>query len=146
MADLVDRDLEHLRLLEWAHYLMAGMSALYSLFALFPIGMGFLFASGVIPAARHPTAGNDAWIGGLVFVCLGAAMLVFGLTAAVLLFLVARSLRTRRRRVFCLVIAVLICFQVPWGTALGVCTFLVLNRPGVKAMFERAQPNPERAV
>jgi len=31
--------------------------------------------------------------------------------------------------------AALTCLGIPWGTVLGVCTFLVLERPSVAALF-----------
>ena len=30
------------------------------------------------------------------------------------------------------------CLEVPYGTALGVCTFLVLNRRSVEKVFDQA--------
>ena len=56
-------------------------------------------------------------------------------------FLAGRFIALRRHRMFCLVIAGLICLWVPLGTALGVYTFVILTRPGVIEWFGgRAQP------
>jgi hypothetical protein len=55
---------------------------------------------------------------------------------AVLKFIVAKRLSQRRSRTLCLVVAGLSCFGVPFGTALGVFTFLVLLRPSVARMFD----------
>ena len=43
MGELVDRDEEHLRLLKLCYYILAGMTALYSVFS-----MVFLLFSGLI--------------------------------------------------------------------------------------------------
>ena len=55
---------------------------------------------------------------------------------SVLCFLVARRLRQRRSRVLCLVVAAIDCISIPFGTLLGVFTFVVLARPTVMRMFE----------
>lgn len=70
--------------------------------------------------------------GGLV--CLGAWAF------AVCFFLSARWLAARRNWTFCFVVACIACLQVPLGTALGVFTILVLQRPSVKGIFGRPGP------
>src|SRR5262249_50607541 len=44
-------------------------------------------------------------------------------------------LRQRRHRMFSLVIAGLNCFQIPFGTALGVFTIIVLSRESVRELY-----------
>jgi hypothetical protein len=44
-------------------------------------------------------------------------------------------LRKRRLRVLSMLVAVVSCLFFPLGTALGVFTLIVLNRPAVKAVF-----------
>jgi hypothetical protein len=41
----------------------------------------------------------------------------------------------RRRLMLCYVTAALACLQMPFGTCLGIFTFIVLGRPSVKASF-----------
>lgn len=62
-------------------------------------------------------------------------MLLFALATAALSGFAGRSLSRRRHYVFCLVAAGLACLSFPLGTALGVFTFMVLQRPSVKALF-----------
>lgn len=146
MGELVDRDLEHLRLLKLGYYVMAGMLGVFSLFSLLYIFLGGLFASGVIPVKEG--ARDDPRMMGLIFLGIGIAVLVIGLTLTGLTFLAGRSLRDRRRRMYCLIVAVLSCLQIPWGTVIGVSTIIVLNRPSVRALFEpraAAPTDPVRA-
>lgn len=72
---------------------------------------------------------------------LGLPWLAIAVGAALVLalFEVASSLENGEHRVFCLVMAWLVCASFPLGTVLGVCTILQLNRP------ELAQPSEERA-
>lgn len=138
MGELVDRDLEHLRLLKIGYYVIAGMTGLFSLLSLIYIGLGTVFASGVIPANNGDNGSPK--IVGLIFLGIGVLVLLIGLTTAFLTYYAGKSLEERRRRVFCLVIAALCCFQIPWGTAIGVFTFIVLGRPSVRALFGDPQP------
>ena len=139
MGELVDRDVEHLRLLEWAYYIMAGVTGLFSLLALLYIGLGAAFASGAIP---DKSSSGDPRIVGLIFLIVGVVALVIGLASALLLYLAGRYLRNRRHRIFCIVVAVLCCLQFPWGTVIGVWTIVALNRPSARALFEPPASNP----
>ena len=142
MGELIDRDEEHLRLLKMAYYVLAGMTAFFTLFSLLYIGLGTLFASGVIPMREGST--DNPRLMGLIFLCIGIAVLVIGLAITFLAFYAGRCLRDRRHRTFCLIVAGLTCLQLPWGTVIGVCTINVLNRPSVRALFE--PPGPTGAV
>jgi len=65
---------------------------------------------------------------------------------AILKFTVARRLRQRRSWVFCIVVAALSCIGIPFGTALGVFTLLVLSRHSVKCMFDIKVPSATGVV
>jgi hypothetical protein len=138
MGQLVDRDEEHLRLLMWAHYIWAGTIGCFSLFAVIYIGFGAMMAFGGFPPSSNPA--NDPRLPGLFLIAGGAAFLILGVTMALLMFFAGRSIRDRRRRMFCMILAGLNCLQVPFGTAMGVCTIMVLNRPEVKLLFENPGP------
>jgi hypothetical protein len=134
MGELVDRDQEHLRLLEIGYYVMAGTVGFFSLFALIYIALGGLLLSGVVP--KTPGAeGVPGFLGG-VFLGIGIAFFVLGFTYAFLMYLAGRGLKRRQRRVLCLVMAGLCCLQIPWGTILGIFAINVLNRSTVIRLFE----------
>jgi hypothetical protein len=70
--------------------------------------------------------------------------IMYGVYGFIGLFLVALcvcnivsglSIRKRKRRIFSFVIAGVNCMQFPFGTALGVFTFIVLSRESVKADY-----------
>ena len=139
MGALIDRDEEHLRLLKVTYYVLAGISGLFSLFPLLWVGLAGILMSGAIPAPSNSN-GNPARMG-LVFLSFGIAATILGLTLTLLTFLVARNLRDRRHRTFCMVIAGLCCLYVPCCTAIGVCAFIVLNRSTVKMLFDATAPS-----
>jgi hypothetical protein len=70
----------------------------------------------------------------------GLALSILWLVTAILTLFAARFLGLRRHRIFCLVIGCLSCSLIPWGTVLGVCMMMVLNRPSVKDLFDPPQP------
>jgi hypothetical protein len=74
-----------------------------------------------------------AWVFGI----LGFAITAFATLATVLKILTAIRLKQRRGRVLCLITAGFCCFEVPYGLALALMTFTVLNRPSVRQEFER---------
>ena len=133
MGELIDRDREHLRQLTLAYYVMAGFIAFFSLFGLLYVGIGGMMMSGGFP--QPPNSGDDPRAFGMIFAAIGAIVVGAGLVIAFLTFLTGRSIRDRRRRTFCLIVAGLSCLHIPWGTALGVCTIMVLERPSVKLLF-----------
>ncbi len=61
-------------------------------------------------------------------------MVTFEAVAA-LSYLTGRFLSRRQHHTFCVVISALNCMYMPLGTALGVFTILVLQRPSVRTLF-----------
>jgi len=133
-------DEEHLKLLSLGYLVTAVWSAFFSLFGLFYAFMGVAMTSFIssIPErpGQPPPPEFVAWFFGLF----GLGMFAILMTVGVLKFVTSRRLKQRRSRVFCMVVAGLSCFAIPYGTMLGVCTFLVLGRPSVVRLFEREEP------
>jgi hypothetical protein len=132
------RDREHLKLLSIFHFVFGGLAL---------AGIGFLFVHYFImhtafsnpdmwksqPKAMPPKAFLDAFIWFCPFMGL---MLLIGLVRNVLSGLF-RCQKTNR--LFSLIVAGLNCVQIPFGTALGVFTILVLSRDSVRQLYsERA--------
>jgi hypothetical protein len=134
-------DEEHLNLLRIGYMVSAGMCALFSFFGLFYILIGAVFfvAGSRFPSqpGQEPPPAFVGWL--LAFFGLGFAVVMLGLAA--LRFRVAQLLKRRRSRIFCLVVAGICCLEMPYGTLLGVMTFLVLGRPSVSQLFTTAAPN-----
>jgi hypothetical protein len=129
------RDREHLKLLSIFHFVFAGLAL---------VVMGFLclhyFVIHTIfsnpdmwktqkDSMPPPKAFLDAFVWFYVF------MGVILLTGLVLNVLSGLFLRQKRHRVFSLVIGGLNCLQIPFGTALGVFTIVVLGRESVRELY-----------
>jgi hypothetical protein len=126
------RDLEHLRLLSVFHYVVAALAALFSMFPLIHLGIGIAMVSGTFDGGKEPPPGFVGWM----LIAFAGSFILAGLTIAVLIALAGRSLARRRRYTFCCVMAGVACVFMPFGTALGVFTLIVLLRPGVRELFE----------
>lgn len=134
------QDQEHLKLLSLGYQISAVLTALYA-----PLGFIYLLFGGMFALLG---SGSDkshdmppAFLG-WIFVALGMVFILACLTIAALKWHVSNCLKERRSRVFCQVIAGLSCLVIPYGTLLGVLTFMVLGRPSVERMFQTAPPSP----
>jgi hypothetical protein len=70
---------------------------------------------------------------------MASAAIILGWMFAIAAVLAGEMLRRQRGYIYCMVVAALACAWFPWGTVLGVFTFLVLCRPSVKELFESAK-------
>ncbi|HXN50153.1 MAG TPA: hypothetical protein VN893_26120 [Bryobacteraceae bacterium] len=138
MGELVDKDTEHLRLLTLFYYVNAGINALFSCFALMYVVMGAVLLAS--PTVFGAGGDGPPAIVGFIFTALGAVLLLLGLGFSACLALTGRFLAQRRHRLFCQVIAGINCLFLPYGTVLGVFTFMVLTRPSAQALFAGAPP------
>jgi hypothetical protein len=129
-TDTTAQDLEHLRLLSIFHYIVAGLTALFSLFPVIHLVIGIAMVTGKLENS-DPGATFAGWF----FVGFAALFIAFGLTFAGFIAYAGRCLRQRRRHTLCLVVGALECMMMPFGTVLGVFTLIALTKPQVKALF-----------
>lgn len=129
----MNQDLEHLRLLAVFHYVVAAFVGLFSLFPVIYLVMGVAMLTGRFPDSQASEAPFN--FVGWFLVLFAATWIVCGLTFAICLIYAGRFLVQQRRYLFCLVMAGLSCTFMPFGTALGVFTILVLMRPSVRELF-----------
>ncbi len=134
-------DQEHVRILSIAYLVSAVMNALFSLFGLLYVFMGFFMTALMArmpagPAQPAPPPEAVAWM----FAAFGLAMFTIMLTFGLFKFLAYRCLKQRRSRTFCMVVAGISCLGIPYGTLLGIFTFAVLTRPSVSKLFAVAPP------
>jgi hypothetical protein len=128
---LAPQDVEQLRWLQIFYYVTTGLMALVGCFPLIHLTIGAFLAFAPAGAAK-----GDPKLVGWIFMVIAIALIVFFWVLAGLQYLVARNIERRRRHMFCVVMAAITAATcVPFGTALGVFTIIVLMRPQVKAAF-----------
>jgi hypothetical protein len=136
-----DRDRDHLRLLSIFHYVLGGIEiALSSIFIIHVImGLVIFFNPDVFtpPNAANAPPPPPKEVG-LLFVGMGSCVVFMGWVFGILTILSGRKISQRRARTFSLVVAGINCLWVPLGTALGVCTFIVLLRESVNKLYAEA--------
>lgn len=125
------RDVSQLRTLSILYYVFATFNLLPLLISALYAFLGVAMLNGTLPADATTQDTGSGW----VLLCLAAAMIFIGIVGGILTLMAARRLSQRRALTLCIVVAAVSCMQIPFGTALGVFTLIVLNRPSVKAMF-----------
>lgn len=127
------QDLAHLDTIGILYYVLAGITAVFSLFPLIHliVGIGML---ALPPQPGQPEQGA-AFVGWL-FIAVAVALIGFGMSLAVLFLMVARRLRQRRGYMFCVIASAVSCLSIPFGTALGVFSLIVLTKAPIKDLFE----------
>jgi hypothetical protein len=139
-------DGEHLKLLSIGYMISAGFNAFFMLFGLFYVFMGAVAGEMIRLSPEtnvKPGQPPPAFIG-WIFAGIGLVLFAIGLTLAILKFRAALNLKRRRSRIFCMVVAGLTCLEFPYGTALGVFTFIALSRESVVRLFQtNAAPQPQ---
>lgn len=142
VRDQAAADASHLKLLMVFHYVLAGLSLL---------GLGFLFLHYTFmdllmnnpemweESDQRPPPEAFFDLFQYFYLLMGLMMVTVALANA----LSARFIQTRRHRIFSMVVAGLDCLLFPFGTALGIFTFIVLLRDSVESTY--AAPAVPRA-
>lgn len=133
------QDAEHLNLLTICHYIMAGLVGLGAL----GVAVYFFFFAAIIGTVPdRPGQEMPAAMAG-IFAIIGVISFLFTAGSAALTAYAGRCLQLRKSPVLIYVAAALNCLNAPVGTILGVFTFVVMNRPTVKELFDPSAMIPE---
>lgn len=138
-------DDEHLKVLWICYIVSAAVSALFSVIGLFYMAMG-MFMGAMISQMPNNGPGNNqpppAFVGWL-FGGIGFVFFLLMIAIGLLKLRAAFCIKQRKSRTFCMIVAAICCLGIPYGTLLGVFTFLVLGRGSVMSQFAEARPlNP----
>ena len=129
-------DADHLRLLTIFHYVVAGITGLFSCMFLMHVFIGLAFI--LSPTSLVGNAGEvPPPFFGWMFLIMGSIAFLSGWTIAVCLLFAARFIQRRTHHLFCVIVAGFSCLSFPFGTVLGIFTLIVLLRPQVKEAFLR---------
>ena len=132
-------DNEHLRLLSIFYYVLGIINAIFACFPLIYVAMGLFFVM-LSPGVPEKEGGAPMAVFGLMFVVMGLMVFLLGATMAVMKIYAGYCLSKRKGRIFCYIAAAISCLSMPYGTILGVFTFIVLSRSEVAAQFEADAP------
>ena len=130
-------DSEHLRLLRIGYFISAATNLIWVFFPLIYVAVGALMLSGAFNGAKPSDVPPKAL--GLVMMSIGIAISLIMASFAVLKLLTAQAIGKRRHKGLICAAAAISCLGIPWGTALGVLTFIVLSRPSVASQFHSSR-------
>lgn len=130
------QDEEQLKLLAIFYFIVGGLTLMFACFPIFHVALGIAIIIHPEGFGGHANT-NPAFdeIVGYMFVVMGSMFILTGWALGMAMIYSGRMIRRHRRRTFSLVVAGLACIFFPFGTALGVFTFVVLLRPGVAALY-----------
>jgi hypothetical protein len=130
---MMNQDDQHLKLLSIFHYVVGGLTALFSLFGLVHLifGLVMILAPEKLDSKGQPPPAFIGWM----FAIIGGTIITVGWLFAGFIVTAGRFLARHRHYLFCLVMAGIECMLMPFGTVLGVFTIVVLMRASVKQMF-----------
>jgi hypothetical protein len=131
-------DAEHLRLLRIGFFISAATNIIWVFFPLIYVGMGAFMLFGAFDDGKSSGAPPKSI--GLVFICIGMAISLVMAAFSTLKLLTAQAIGKRKWKGLIFTTAVISCLGVPWGTALGVLTLLVMTRPSVASQFTNPTP------
>jgi hypothetical protein len=127
-------DEEHLRLLSIGYYILGGTHAVFSLFPLIYVALGALMINADFDMYNN---GTNPVFAGWMFVIIGVVFSMGFLLVGALQLFAGRCLKKRESRTLCLIAASVTCIIIPYGTAVGVFTFIVLRRRSVELRFDK---------
>lgn len=136
----MNQDAEQLRLLSIYHYVVGGIAALFACFPLIHVTMGLLMLFAPNSLQHNTPVPTNIEFVGAIFALVGGVMCITGWAFAICVIQAGRFLKAHSHHTFCLVMAGVMCIFVPFGTALGVFTLIVLTRPSVREMFNDSCP------
>lgn len=131
-----NKDQSDLNQLAIFHYVLGGLGAFFSLFALIYVAMGVAML--VAPDAMDMSDADapPEFVGG-VLVAIGGIAFLLGEIGSICLIISGKKLKKQTGYTFSFVMACLICLNMPLGTILGIFTIMVLQRDSVKALYKR---------
>jgi hypothetical protein len=133
-GEQLTRDEANLNTLATCWYVYAVLILLPSCGGIIYIILGIIF--GLTGAATNDAGGAAGGLAfGGIFACIGLVFIAIFAGLSYLYYRCGKNLKERRGMTLCYVAAVLACFQIPLGTILGIFTFVVLSKPGAKALF-----------
>jgi len=128
-------DADHLKWLAIAHFGAAAFALLGIVGLVFQYSiMERMFTDPNFPPNAHgkPMPESFMMMFEVIFTVMGVIFAIAGLANLLSGFFI----KSRTNRMFSLIVAACNCLQIPMGTALGIFTFIVLQRESVRNLYE----------
>jgi hypothetical protein len=130
-----NEDTNNIDLLSLFHYILCGITALFSCIPFIHVFVGLAIVSGKFFKDNNGSGPPSCF--GWLFVIMGAAIILIGWSTAACMIIAGRKLKKRKNRIFCTVVAGIECMLMPLGTILGVFTLIALSKDSVRELFDQ---------
>jgi hypothetical protein len=136
----LNEDLKNLKLLSIFHYVVGGLSALFSCMFLIHLFIGlFMLLS---PESMTGGSGEPPpEFVGYLFSFIGGAFFLIGIAFSCCIVYSGFLLQKQRKYLFSFLIACIECIFMPFGTVLGIFTIIVLSKDSVKRIYGMETPS-----
>ena len=125
----------YLKLLSILHYFYGGLIGFFSLLFLFHffVGLDIINSPEFFSTETSGEVISKEW--GYLFAIFGAIFVIISQITAITTICSGNFLRRHKNYSYSFIVAFLMCPFVPFGTALGVFTIIVLSRESVKKLY-----------
>jgi len=130
---MMEKSVENLRILGAFYYVVAVLASFIALIPIIHLTIGTILFS--VSLFNVKEMFPLTFVGG-VFIAVAGIFILLGASMATALCFAGSFLRKAKHYHYCLVMGGVACILFPWGTILGVFTFINLSKPEVKALFE----------
>lgn len=132
---MTNDDAKNLDLLAMFHYVLGGITALFSCFPFIHVFVGAAMLTGKFAETTHKVSGSPEAMFGWLFLIMGGMFILIGWSIAICMIIAGKKLKERKSKTFCMVVAGIECMFMPFGTILGVFTLIALNKESIKELF-----------
>jgi hypothetical protein len=140
----MNEEMKNLRLLSIFHYVVGGITYLFSLFPVIHVVIGWIaIVSPEKMAGKEGTPPPPFF--GWLFLVLGLTFILLGFIFATSIIVSGRKLSKLKNYWFSFVVACLECLIFPFGTVLGIFTIVVLSKDSVKILYGQKGPSSHGA-
>lgn len=136
----MDNDVQHIKILSIFHFVVGGLSAVFSSMFLIHLFMGL----SLLISPESWSGGNSEappQFFGYMLTFIGALFFLLGIAFSCCVVYSGLLLKRIKKRIFSLVMACVECIFIPFGTVLGVFTIIVLSKESVKQLYDDGMPN-----
>jgi len=141
----LDQIKQNIRTISTLYYVLAGITAVFSLIPLIHVTIGIVALSGGMTPDIQPPGGAEGMeniepfpdkIFGGIFLGVGLFFIILGEAFAFIFFLTARKMSRFSSYKFCMIGSGISCAFAPLGTALGIFSLINLNKPEARELFQ----------
>jgi hypothetical protein len=133
----MDDEIRYLNLLALFHIVVGAIAGLFSCFPLINLSIGLSMLEEIPKTIAQGDMFSPFALLPIMFILLPTGIVVVGWMFAIAIALNGYYIKERKWLTYCLVMSGVETIFMPFGTALGVFTIILLTRPSIKGLFDQ---------